>query len=355
MNDFLRTKIRFLSFFLIVLVVFVHSYNIDIKINNGIQYSSNGLVFFIEEFFSQGLNRIASPLFFIISGYLFFANLNGTAADFLRKLKKRIKTLIVPYLLWSLAGILLFWALQLHPLANVFFTKTLIRDMDLKEILNNLILAPVPYQLWYIRDLMMFVLLSPVFFVLIQELRLLVLISCIVFWIVDFNFIFFRSQSLFFYIVGASLAMHFKDLTMSEHKVKGLPFLMIWLTFVLIKTFLYCNNLSTPGVLNLLHKAAIVTGILTVNFLYDNFYARSEVFMQRLKPVIVYSFFVFAAHEPLLTIINKSMLNLTGNNSAGLLAVYFIAPVITITGCLIVAKIFKQHLPGFYSVITGGR
>lgn len=112
MNDYLRTKIKVLSFFLVVLVVIVHAYNTNIQTDPEGLYAISGLNGFIQEFFCQGLNRIASPLFFIISGFLFYVNLTGQPSDFFRKLKKRFFTLIIPYLFWSLWGLVFYLALQ---------------------------------------------------------------------------------------------------------------------------------------------------------------------------------------------------------------------------------------------------
>jgi surface polysaccharide O-acyltransferase-like enzyme len=320
-----------------------------------VQYSTDGLVFFIEEFFSQGLNRIASPLFFIISGYLFFANINDIPADFIRKLKKRVRTLVVPYLIWSLVGLFIYWALQLHPLANVFFTKTLIRDLDFSELLYNIILASVPYQLWYIRDLTVFVLLSPLFYILIKRLGLILLLSSFVFWILEFNFFVFRNQSLFFYILGSNLALNYKKFSLSQSRIKSYPFVIIWISVVFIKTILFYFNLAEPDLLKLFHKVGIVSGILAINFLYDNLYVITVSQIEKLKPLFVYSFFIFASHEPLLTIIKKSMLHFTGNNSLGMFTVYILAPVFTIFCCLITAQTMRRYIPRFYSVFTGGR
>lgn len=58
--------------------------------------------------FSWGICLIAVPTFFMVSGYFFFTNLykwdNGV---YWTKIKKRARTLLLPYILWIIIGITL--------------------------------------------------------------------------------------------------------------------------------------------------------------------------------------------------------------------------------------------------------
>lgn len=55
----------------------------------------------------------AVPLFFAISGYMFFWGINSFNKDtYIKKLKKRIQSLLVPYLFWIFAVIVLFFLAQ---------------------------------------------------------------------------------------------------------------------------------------------------------------------------------------------------------------------------------------------------
>ncbi len=355
MNEYLKTKIRVLSFFLVVLVVYVHSYNIDIKINNGVKYSANGFVFFIEEFFSQGLNRIASPLFFIISGYLFFANITGKVSDFISKFNKRVKTLVIPFLFWSLTGLVVYWVLQMLPFSDVFFTKLPLNEYSISKLFHTLILNPIPYQLWYVRDLTLFVILSPLLFILIRRVRFTMLFICLVLWLIDFNFIIFRSQSFFFFISGAILGTHYKELTLQRGPWKSWPLFSLWLVLFLIKTTLIFKGFQNSIILTQLHKAGIISGILAVNFMYDNIYDRIESDIYKMRHIFVYTFFIFAAHEPLLIIIKKMLFYLLNSSSVSAFFIYFMAPLITISLCLISAVLIRSYAPRLYGVMTGWR
>ena len=108
-NQLLSQVISWLRFPLILLVVFIHCPGLpdlcpwipitsvhDCMLN--IYNVSRSLV-------NPGLTRIAVPMFFIISGYLFFANIKTLDKEaYTRKISSRIKSLLLPYLAWNTLG-----------------------------------------------------------------------------------------------------------------------------------------------------------------------------------------------------------------------------------------------------------
>ena len=101
--------ISFLRFPLIVAVVYIH-FNISRKgiSLHGINYGTDNpdWYLFTINLVSSVIASIAVPLFFFISGYLFFLQKEFNRQEYLRKLQKRVKTLLVPYLLWNLIAII---------------------------------------------------------------------------------------------------------------------------------------------------------------------------------------------------------------------------------------------------------
>ena len=78
MDRFLSTKLKALSFFSMIMVVFIHANNIEV---------SKGHNSFIQTFISDGISRVAVPLFFSVDSYLFFLNLDGKFQGFESKYK----------------------------------------------------------------------------------------------------------------------------------------------------------------------------------------------------------------------------------------------------------------------------
>ena len=70
MDKEMSNKIRILSFYSIFMVVVCHAYNLT---NLAIEREKD-VVYYIEYLFALELSNIFIPMFFFISGYLFFAN-----------------------------------------------------------------------------------------------------------------------------------------------------------------------------------------------------------------------------------------------------------------------------------------
>lgn len=89
--------------FAIILVVMIHC---DVRNVMGTEHLS-GL-----DLYMQGLTRVivinAVPLFFFISGYLFFLKKD----TYLNKWKKRFKSLVIPYIIWCIIGFLIPFVFQ---------------------------------------------------------------------------------------------------------------------------------------------------------------------------------------------------------------------------------------------------
>lgn len=97
MTTYLSDKLRAMSFMLMVMVVFIHAYDLKIKFITEKEFIHPGFNFLVQNLINQGFVRIAVPLFFTISGYLFFRNIkNGVLSEFLKKFQKRLKTLLRP-------------------------------------------------------------------------------------------------------------------------------------------------------------------------------------------------------------------------------------------------------------------
>lgn len=85
MNAYLSNKLKVLSLISIILVVFIHA-NINIPDNTNFLYENSA---FLQYFISQGIARISVPLFFTISGYLYFISFSCSLNDYWIKTKKK--------------------------------------------------------------------------------------------------------------------------------------------------------------------------------------------------------------------------------------------------------------------------
>ena len=124
MNTYILTKeesdrFNILKIISIIFVVCIHSYAIVENFANG----SNSMsvpewLFFIEYLFSQVISRCAVPIFFLISSILLFK----TQRDYKRTVKSKLKTLLIPYVIWNSFWIIVFILLQNMSFTARFFS-----------------------------------------------------------------------------------------------------------------------------------------------------------------------------------------------------------------------------------------
>ena len=93
MDKYLSNKIKNISLILTFLVVILHAYNLE---NSEDVLSINS---FIQNIISYGICTIAVPMFFLISGYLFFYKFDPTLQGLINKYKKRFKSLVIPFVI----------------------------------------------------------------------------------------------------------------------------------------------------------------------------------------------------------------------------------------------------------------
>ncbi|QOG04126.1 acyltransferase [Flavobacterium sp. MDT1-60] len=354
MNKCLSDKIKIVSFFSMILVVYLHSYNLLINIGENSRTINKGYNSFIQEFVSKGVTNIAVPFFFVISGYLFFLNVDGYWNEFLLKYKKRISTLLVPYLLWSMFGILFYFTLQSVPISKPFFTKQLISNYSIIELLNVLFLKPIPYQLWFIRDLIILILFSPLIYRLVKLSNYFILLLLSILWLARIDYFLFSNEAFFFFIIGAFISI--KSTKLEEKINKSFFFyFLIWLSLVLFKTILNNTALRSDYFLYFLNKISILFGIIAVWSGYDVYFKKREMSEVKIAPIFQYSFFIYVAHEPMLTIYKKVLYVILGQNEMVSFVIYVVAPILTISSSLIIGFFLKKHLSKLYSLLTGNR
>lgn len=122
-HDVLLSKtISYLRFPLTVGVVFIH---FDLSQGLDIAGATHGLnnpnwYYFIINLISGTLATIGVPLFFLISGFLFFYRRDFDETVYKQKLKSRFMTLFIPYVLWNMIAIV--WQLKCFlPGVSVFY------------------------------------------------------------------------------------------------------------------------------------------------------------------------------------------------------------------------------------------
>jgi surface polysaccharide O-acyltransferase-like enzyme len=348
MNPQISYKIKIVSFISMIMVVILHSYNLDTKFKGVLPEIIIDYNWFIQNFISNGMARIAVPVFFIISGYLIFKEGYLSKNLYIVKIKNRIKTLFIPFLFWSLLSIVIYFILQEIPQLQPFFSKELIKSLSFSEFLKLIFFKPIPYQLWFLRELFLLVLLSPIFYFLLRKLKWIILVVISVPWFIDLFEINQLFEALFFFNLGIYLSLYFNNLNIKLSTVnKPQLFFLLWIVLVFLKTYLGFQNFNDNLIL-FFHKTSILIGVYTLFILP---YEAIEINENLLKK----AFIIYLIHEPILTFFKKGMLFVIGNTSIDYLIVYLVSPIAVILLSLLLGSIFKKISNELYSLSVGGR
>ncbi len=172
------------------------------------------------------ITGVAVPLFFFISGYLYFIKTNiadGLAGiHYLDKTKRRVKSLLIPYLSWNLLVLLLFGVMQMLTSGDDVMSKDgykALSDYTAIDVWKAFYALdstgmPVDGPLWFIRDLFVISLCSPVVFMIVRYLKWIgvgALALCL-FCGVRIPIEGFNMLCWFYFPWGAYMALNRKDL-----------------------------------------------------------------------------------------------------------------------------------------------
>ena len=154
---------------MIVLVAFAHSYG-GVEEGFSLLTSEWNTYEFLRLLISQTLVKVAMPVFFIMSGFLFFANVDvWNFKVYKTKIWRRIKTLLIPYLIWNLL-----MAIKLKTFCwSMFWVYWKPAGVQIDWFgQEQLMTAPANMPLWFLRDLMVVSLLTPIIYIIIRKLGL---------------------------------------------------------------------------------------------------------------------------------------------------------------------------------------
>ena len=333
-------KIKVCYLVLIILVVFLHS--------NLTQFGAEGINYKFQYLVAHGFASVGVVMFYALSGFLFFfTDKPYNISFFLSKLKKRFFSVFTPFVLWNCIGILI--------ATIIFYTQDYYNLGQIEEppifsftdLLYSIFFYNVyTYQLWFLRDLIILFLASPLLCVFIKFLKVYFLIPLLLFCIFPCNIGFVNAEAIIFFCTGAFFAIVFPSLLV--YKVPFRTFILVSSIYI-IGTFFYCFLPPTTSIFGLSLR---FLGCFTLWYGYD-FIKILQTFDK--NTILTSSFFIYTAHEPLLTIIKKIFLALLGNSQCALLLIFLSSPIICITICIIIKNFLNKYFPIVHNILTGNR
>lgn len=363
-KDELQSRvISFLRFPLIVGVVFIHAKFFSVPIN-GVYIDINHFPLTEKAMFflSNSLFSISVPLFFAISGFLYFKGVEQFNFKIYRKKTcNRIRTLVIPYLIWNTVVIFFFYiAHLLSPEMMSGLNKSVV-DYTWqdwfgaywnKDNINGFeeLGTPIALQLWFVRDLFILCICSPLIYFLIKRLGIVLILLIFLINIIEVipDVTGLNKQAWLFFSLGAYFSIHNHSFLCGSIKLIKVCFIIYLFTLI---TYFVTEDLFKDlylGYLNILSGVILLVNIVAWGISTQK-WSLPQIFVNS-------SFFIFAYHAiPCLVLTRLSFKLFNPDSDVGLLCVYFVCPIITILSGLLFYYILRKYLPRFTAVITGGR
>src|SRR5882672_2758814 len=318
MDAVLSRKLRVLTWFAILLVVWVHAFNSYPRylVPNTLVEGGFNVVSYVEYLVSNGMARFVMPFFFATSGYLFFFRTGLARPDFTSKVTRRVRTVVVPYLIWNCIGIAVVVAARNLQWFQEFMPQYL-KEMTWEQFGSGFIFGPVSFQLWYLRDLFLLCLLSPIIYFICRHRTgaMIWLVLLVVAWSHDSSGPkILNGEGVLFFSLGAVFAIHSIQLRHYAHFGAWLGLVAVWLVLSLLRAWIAFDTVPMAQTwLLILYKVCILMGLWVVWFGYD-FLVGDVSEQSALWPWMTLSFYIFAAHQPLYNVLSDNVLARIGHH-----------------------------------------
>ena len=304
---------------------------------------------------TEVIARAAVPAFFILSGYLFFFGKTSFSREtWLTALKKRFWTLFVPFVLWNIIAACL--ACIADAPINLNFVSVFLNDGNPSawtDLLGKMhyFYFPLDKPLWYIRDLIILCIVSPMIFCCIKYVPRIFVVILFLLAVTGYNFDFagINYNSLIFFSIGAYFGIYQINILSFGQRYK-LPFLIS--TIVLGVLFVYLR--SVRGTLFWINYPFFICFFFSLLVLIATSLERSSV---RLHPILVKSvFFVFALHHmPYFMALPLPWLKFFPSSTLVFAGAYLLTPIIKILLCLLLYIILDKVSPKINGLLSGNR
>ena len=349
-------RLDLIRFPMIVGVVFIHAISTTVGFAGqevGVQETG-----FFVEFVTNLISRVfagpAVPMFFLLSGFLFFYRFSWTRSGYLQKFRSRFNTLLVPFLFWNILVLVLFAAAQISPLTPPYFSGKIppISEFPWLEYIDaifGITRLPISYQFWFIRDLIIIVALTPFISVTISKIPYVALAFIATVWYLDLSPLDFPSaEALAFFYTGSLLAAKGISPFALDRYGKYIVGIYIAVAFVDAAT----KDMALNAMLS---RAGLVLGVVSALYLTKSLLGR-EFLRSRLAALSMTSFFVFAAHEPLLSATrNVAFRVLDPSSDLFILGLYFFSPAFVVIVLVYTYRVLRIVLPTPTRFVSGGR
>lgn len=344
-NSNLSRTFSALKWILALLVVCDHFFRVALlpyADTKSITYSQ-----WLSDFVGAFIRDYQVPLFFMMSGFLFCASTKFSPSLYRNKIRSRLISLGIPYVVFILYAIAITAWLDYKYIGGPSWT--LCHPMYM--VTGHPLTYPINVPLWYLRDLLAMCLISPLIHAALRMTRgwIILPLVCIYVYVIPSGIFSHMLCSVTFFTAGYWLRLKGTDVTAKAHRM--LPWLIPF--YIILSTIQM--NLAEDSYLYIWvkHLDVLVTAPMT--------FAIVSLLVERRKLpqsefLVAATFFVYLTHHPL----RRLMLNLFGSYAPGIGDIAFIPLLILSTAAMVLVlmltfRTLSTVSPGLTAFITGSR
>ena len=342
----LSAAITWLRFPLIFFIILLHCYSV-------VRLEGNHATYFKVVYpFALWIGETGVPGFFFISGFLFFLS----KKSYSQKLKTRFHTLLVPYILWNAILLSLYLVALAAGFPQIINYKnianyTLIDYVRLfwdRGSYDNGNFVPLLCPFWYIRNLLIMSLLSPIIYYIIRYVREVFLFLVAAWWFFTYDNAFIP-QTILFFSLGAYFPIHGINPLEFFIRFKHL-FLVLFLLFTI--SDITTHTISRVEFSLQAHRLSLIFNI-PVLFIIADFCVQKDLSHKMLPNA---AFIVFAVHYPIVVTLRKICAAKFAYASDSIhIILYLLCIIISTFLSLLTYRILEKYFPKLKNILSGSR
>lgn len=374
-NDLRTQSLDLLRFPLAVVVLTIHTFSTHGFWIRGVHVSleERPILLEINHFIDGFLRGQSVPIYFFISGFVFFLGSELTKDKFSQKLNNRAKTLLIPYIIWNIIAISKGLFIRLPFLSSLFpnanntqlnFSLPSILEsfwdaskgiFSLPSTANEIVLNssfPANSPLWFVRDLMIVVLCTPMIYWILKRTRFYFVLILSIIWFTsiysDLGRIDQLTTAFFFFSWGAYMSVNQKDMMYEFsrfYKPSILLYPLLALLFILSVHYFPVFSIT-------IKRLNVLVGLF---FAYNvsSWLLRHQIC--KVSPFLASSsFFIYIAHILLRGDFVKLFFYLfRPTTEVGMILIYVSEVAVSVAIILLIFYLLRRYTPGFLKVVAG--
>ena len=346
--NFFSKKMRFLSMLCAFLVVWIHTYNIEVY-----NVANDSVVYFIEQFVRYYLGRIAVPFFFISCAFFLY---NPAKKKTVKEVyESKFKSLVIPYVIWNTLYMVAFAILK-----HLSLTENGMEHFSVENLLGGVLFYKYNSTYWYMYQLILYMLLFPLFTLILKKGKYVsgIILLCmlgIYLWqgeLVDWKtYKLISLENVIYFYIGAILGYHYREKIVYSgklDKVKRAGIMIVSLVIsIILFFFTHVNPILELENFHILRKISLIIFFFLIFDGLDFSWINGSFWEL--------NFLIYSMHPLVLEIIEHIIYLVFPKNTTWALIDFVAAPILTILVICIACSVLRKISIGLFNLLNGCR